>query len=132
MNSGNKILEGSGQAVRKRNPALFGLTSQGDEELAREGVTQEIPLHNAIIKHCNSQWPRWLYLHANPAVKSTIAKGCQDCTIFMPGGRVVCVEVKTKTGKLSEDQRNWAHEMERLGHHVWVVRSMAEFLEAVK
>ncbi len=95
---------------------------------ATTGVTEELPLHAKIIAHCNAQWPRWKYLHANPAAKSTIQKGAQDFTIFLPHSRTVCIEVKTLTGKQSPEQLQWAAEMKILGHEVYVIRGFDEFL----
>lgn len=99
-----------------------------------EPVPLEIPLHNKIIEHCLSQRPRWPYIHANPSQKSTIAKGCHDFTIFLPSksllndtGRVVCIEVKAKGGKLDPDQVIWKHEMASVGHTVYVIYSFQEF-----
>lgn len=91
-------------------------------------IERELALHDQIIAHCSKQWPRWKYIRANPAAKSTIAEGCQDFTIFLPGGRVLCVECKRTDGKLGDTQQIWAKEMEMLGHKVHVVRSMDEFL----
>lgn len=92
-------------------------------------VSLEIPLHNKIIDYCKSQWPVWKYIHANPVVKSTIQKGCQDFTIFTPGGRTLCIECKARNEKPDKDQQIWHKEMEMLGHTVHVVRSFDEFLK---
>ena len=82
------------------------LTSEGDAEIVREGVSREIPLHNKIIKHCNAQFPRWLYIHANPSAPSTIQEGAPDFPIiYLPNGKYVTCEIKTATGKLSDKQR---------------------------
>jgi hypothetical protein len=95
------------------------------------GVPLEIPLHDDIIKFCNSQFPRWKFIHANPAVPSTIQKGCQDFTIFAPG-RVLCVECKARNEKPDSDQQIWHKEMEMNGYTVHVVRNMEQFLELTK
>jgi len=76
-------------------------TSEGDQELAREARQPEVKLHEKIIAHCESQWPRWKFIHARTDRRSTIAVGCQDFTIFMPGG-VLCVECK-KVGAERKD-----------------------------
>lgn len=101
------------------------------QPVPENATVQELPLHDKIIEHCLSQWPRWKYLRANPTAKSTIAKGAQDFTIFLPGGVTLCIECKSRTGKLSADQRDWKKEMEMLGHTVHEVRSMEEFLTLV-
>jgi len=97
----------------------------------KDGVARELALHDEIIAHCRQQWPPWKYIRANPVEASTIAKGCQDFTIFLPGGRLLCVECKRADGKLSDDQQIWAKELIMLGHQVHVVRSMDEFLKVV-
>lgn len=103
---------------------------QKREPVADGAVTKEIPLHNAIIDYCNSQWPRWRYRHCNPSKKSTDTEGCEDFTIFLPGNKTLHIECKTASGKLSDKQREWIKELEMLGHDVHVVRSFEEFLAA--
>lgn len=63
--------------------------------------------------------------------RSTVARGCQDCTAFMPGGKVLCIEMKTEKGKRSKEQEQWAEAMAAVGHHVYLCRSLEEcILEA--
>lgn len=96
-------------------------------------VDREIQgLHIPIIEWCNKQWPRVKYIHARTDIPSGITVGCQDFTLFLPGGRVLCIECKRGDGKMSADQLAWKKEMEMLGHAVYVIRSMAEFYELVK
>ena len=89
----------------------------------------EAPLHNEIAAWCNAQWPKWKFIHARMDRKATIGEGVHDFTIYAPAGRVLNIECKSRTGKLSEEQRDWSHELERNGHAVHVVRTMAEFLQ---
>lgn len=96
-----------------------------------EAVEREIPLHNKIIKWLDSQSPRWKYIRARPDMKSTIAVGSNDFTIFAPMGRTICIEVKARGGKLSNDQLAWAKEMSMLGHTVHTVWSFEEFLDRI-
>lgn len=111
----------------------YELKRKPKDNIAGPGAVKlEIPLHNRIIEHCNSQWPRWKYIHANPSAKSTIQTGCQDFTLFLPSGRLVCIEVKAKGGKRSEAQNIWAKEMEMLGHTVHLVFSFDQYLNLVK
>lgn len=97
-----------------------------------DAVARELPLHDEIMAHCNKQWPRWKFIRARSDQRSTIAEGANDFTIFMPSGRLLLVEVKSKTGKLSPVQRDWAHEMKLLGHTVYECRSMSEFMALTK
>ena len=52
-----------------------------------------------------------------------------DFTILAGGGRVLFVECKTRTGKLSPAQAALKFHAEKLGHTVHVVRSLDEFLK---
>jgi len=85
-------------------------------------------LQERIAAHCRAQWPRWKFIQARPDRKSTIAEGCQDFTVFLPGGRLLCVETKAKGEKRSPAQLAWAKEMEMLGHKVDVVYSLGQFI----
>lgn len=93
--------------------------------------TRERDLHEAIIQYCNSQWPRWKFVHSRMDKRSTVDVGSHDFTIFLPKSRIICVECKTKTGKLSREQSGWEKEMEMLEHRVHVVRSFDEFLSLI-
>ena len=114
------------ESFRRLNPHLFTPPS------ACHGEKLEMPLHDKIMAHCAAQFPRWLYIRARSDMASTIAVGAQDFTIFLPGGRVLCVECKSATGKCSPEQAGWHFEMQRLGHQVYVVRSFGEFLECLQ
>lgn len=95
--------------------------------LSENQTASELKLHDEIIAWCNRQNPRIKYIHARTDRKSTIGVGVHDFTIFLNRGRVLCIECKSKTGKLDEDQQAWAMEMRRLGHIVFVVRAFEEF-----
>lgn len=92
---------------------------------------KESELHNEIIAFCNSQWPRWPYIHCRMDKRSTVAVGCQDFTIFRPDGKVLCIEVKGKGKKRTPEQIAWAFQMQKVGYTVHCIHSWAEFLELV-
>jgi len=50
----------------------------------------------------------------------------------MDEGRLLLVECKTKIGKLTTEQRGMIQWAERLGHTIYVVRSMEDFLSIIK
>ena len=107
-------------AAGKKRPAAV---SSGDErEVGRGG------LHEKIMRHCDAQWPKWKYIHARTDQRSTVGIGVHDFTIYLPGGRVLNAECKTRDGKPTPEQLAWALQLEMLGHKVHVVRSMDEFL----
>lgn len=93
-------------------------------------VTREADLHNQIFEHCRSNG--WIALHGSMSERTSRTLGEADYTILMPNGRVLFVECKTKTGKLSTAQMAMKAWMAKLGHTMHVVRSMAEFLELTK
>ena len=92
----------------------------------------ESKLASEIRKHCDHQWPVWKIISARPDEKSTIQPGAQDMTIFMPGSRVLCLELKSKTGKRSPAQLAWAAQMRMLGHKVHCIRTVEEFLNLTR
>jgi len=111
----------------KLNQGKVAPASDGDlRESGSDGLQAK------IIAWCESQWPRWKYIQARNDKKSTIALGAQDFTVFGPFPLCLCIETKSKTGKLSEAQRDWAFEMSRLGWKVHLIRSMDEFLSIAK
>ena len=94
---------------------------------AAEIETGRDGLHQQIMDFCNSQWPRWKFIHSRTDQKSTVEIGSHDFTIFLPSGRWLLIECKAKHGKLSPGQRVWAYELAALGHVVYVVYSLGEF-----
>lgn len=92
----------------------------------------ERDLHDQIIAFCNSQWPRWKFIHARMDQKSTVAPGAQDFTIFAPGGQCWCVECKKPGGKMTTEQLAWKKEMDLLGWNVATIYDYSGFLDLVK
>lgn len=61
-----------------------------------------------------------------------LAKGSADLVgILAPSGRWFCLEVKTQTGSLDEDQRKWLALARRFGAFACVVRSVDEAVAAL-
>lgn len=52
--------------------------------------------------------------------------GMADLTLFAQGGKTIFVEIKTPTGKLSEQQKRFKTAVERLGFEYIVMRSKEE------
>ena len=110
------------------------LRSKGVTQAAssHKPVEREVPLHDKIIKHCNSQWPVWKFRHARTDKRTTEEVGVEDFTIFLPDGKTLHVECKARDEKQTKEQLIWAKQLEMLGHQVFVIRSMEEFLDVVK
>jgi hypothetical protein len=66
------------------------------------------------------------------AARTHRTAGEPDFLILADGGRVLLIECKTRTGKLSPEQAALKHQAEKLGHRVHVVRSMKEFEEVIR
>lgn len=101
------------------------------QPIPEDGCDSEGKLHREIIDYCNSQWPPLPFIHARMDQRSTIGAGCPDFAIMLPGGKVLLVECKRRTGKVSMDQAAWHLLAQGVGHTVHVVRSMEDFLKLV-
>lgn len=101
-------------------------TSEGDQELARTAVTHEADLHNDILAECRRRG--WIPFHGSMAHSTFRTPGEPDFVILADGGRLLLVECKTKTGKLSADQQAIAAWARKLGFQIHIVRSFAAFL----
>ena len=91
----------------------------------------EKELHRQIMDHCDKQWPRWKYVHSRMDKPTGTGAGVSDFVIFLPCARILIVEVKRPGQKLSLAQHAWHAELAKLGHTVYVVHDLKEFLAAV-
>lgn len=93
-----------------------------------DAVDCEADLHEQIRMECQRQ--RWLAFHGRMDKRTARTVGEPDWVILAEN-RVLFVECKTKTGKLSPEQlgvKLWA---ERLGHTVHICRSFTDFLTVI-
>ena len=91
-----------------------------------DAVERESDLHEAIFDECRRRC--WIALHGSMAERTCRTLGEPDFVILADGGRVLFVECKSRTGKLSPAQFALRHHADMLGHTVHVVRSLEEFL----
>jgi len=94
------------------------------------GAGKEEELCQEIIKACDAR--RWMCVRSRTDMPTTSMPGYPDFDIWAEGGRRFAIECKTKVGKLSPAQLGFHGWAERLGHKVYVVRSIAEFLEVIR
>lgn len=92
-------------------------------------VAAESALHDEIIAYCKVRL--WPYVHSRMDKKSTTGKGTPDFVIIT-NRNTVWVECKGPNTKISPEQRIFIAMAKKLGTTVHVVRSVSEFLEAVK
>ena len=83
-------------------------------------------MHEAIFDECRRRG--WIALHGSMAERTCRTLGEPDFVILADGGRVLFVECKSRSGKLSPAQAALKYHAEKLGHTVHVVRSMEEFM----
>ena len=108
--------------LRRLNPGLFSPRLLP----GRTGTVREASLHEEIFDECRRRG--WIALHGSMAERTCRTLGEPDFTILANGGRVLFVECKTRTGKLSPAQAALKFHAEKLGHTVHIVRSLDEFL----
>ena len=107
--------------LRRLNPHLFNpLPSAG-----ASGVSRESELHEEIFDECRARG--WIALHGSMAERTCRTLGEPDFTILAEAGRVLFVECKTRSGKLSPAQTALKLHAEKLGHTIHVVRCLEEF-----
>ncbi len=90
-------------------------------------MEHESELHEAVFDECRRRG--WIALHGSMAERTCRTLGEPDFVILADAGRVLFVECKSRSGKLSPAQAALKHQAERLGHTVHVVRSLVEFLK---
>ena len=111
--------------LRRLNPHLFvPRPSPGTG-----GAPRESDLHEEIFDECRRRG--WIALHGSMAEWTCRTLGEPDFVILADGGRVLFVECKSRSGKLSPAQAALKFHAEKLGHTVHVVRSVEEFLALV-
>jgi hypothetical protein len=115
--------------LAKLNPHLFG-ESRVEGRGSKAAVSREVDLHEEIFDECRRRG--WIALHGSMAERTCRTLGEPDFVILADGGRVLFVECKSRSGKLSPAQAALKFHAEKLGHAVHVVRSLGQFLEVAK
>jgi len=101
-------------------------------QIPKEGVELEGTLHQDIIKYCRAAPPHgWMFFHGAMCEPTHRTGGEPDFLIFAPWGYLL-VECKSRTGKLSTAQASVKYHLETMGHPVYIVHCMREFLEAIE
>lgn len=59
-------------------------------------------------------------------------KGVTDLVILLNRGKTVYVELKSKTGSLSPEQKVFGSEATKRGHIVYVARSLEDFIKIIE
>jgi len=121
------------QHVREMKSRLYGIITPELGRVIKDRVQRRMPeaeLHNAIIAECRRRG--WQYLHGSMAAETHRTLGEPDFVLMASDGRVFFIECKSRDGKLSPAQRDFAAHAERNGHRVHVVRSFEEFINLTR
>ena len=104
--------------------------------LENEYATEQ-DLTNAIIKELRARGCIAFHSDAGHTTDATSSKrgrppkGYPDIPVYAPDGRHVLLEVKQPSGKLSQDQADFIKSIRKLEHHVSIVRTVQEAVNAV-
>ena len=101
-----------------------------EDRVPSDAEPREGDLHEKIEAECRRRG--WCYVHSRMDRRTTTACGVPDFVVYGDGGRMWTFEAKSRSGKLSTEQRGFMAMAERLGHRIHVVRSLREFLEIVR
>jgi Holliday junction resolvase-like predicted endonuclease len=91
-----------------------------------QGCDDEAELHRQILDECRRRG--WMTFHGAMAHRTFRVPGEPDFIIIQDTGKLLMVEAKTRTGKLSTDQQAVHAWAARLSHKIHTVRSYEEFL----
>ena len=82
--------------------------------------------------HVPNEGKRSISYHAKMK-KMGLRSGCPDIIVEYPQGRVLYIELKTKKGRLSDNQKLWAVQSKALGTPHFVVKGgLTECLDQIK
>lgn len=66
------------------------------------------------------------------AKRGGLLAGDPDIRLSLPGGKTIYFEIKSETGKLSDAQKHTHNRLEKLGFHVYVIRSIEDLREVIR
>lgn len=132
--SSDNLTPGMIAAMRRPPASIIGPgKSKGfpahTESNGGEPVDCEQDLHEQIRKECAGRG--WLAFHGSMAHRTFRTQGEPDWVILAGQGRTILCECKASKGKLSTEQVGIALWASKLGHTVYVVRSIADFIAVV-
>jgi hypothetical protein len=118
--------------VPKHTQTLERLAGNLENEYATEqeltwAIIKELRARGCIAFHSDAG-------HTTDAISSKRGrppKGYPDIPVYAPNGRHMLLEVKQPTGKLSDDQSEFIKSIRKLEHHVCIVRTVQEAVNAV-
>jgi hypothetical protein len=74
----------------------------------------------------------WCSRHGHRCLKLRGSRGWPDRTVFLSGGGIVFLELKSRRGRLSAHQQREIAWLRREGYHVAVCRTLDEVKKAIE
>ena len=115
--------------MRPADRKSLGVQTAGDARIKFES-REEKALQGEVSKFLSFQRAqnRCHYIIPPMHEKSRLPEGWPDLTLFLPCGKVVMIEFKAPTGAIRPAQTAMHGSLLSLGHPVYIVRSVAEFM----
>lgn len=89
-------------------------------------------LKNANILHWRNPVQASLYTrNGKTFMRPSPIKGFPDISFLGPDGRLFCAELKSKKGRLSEDQEIWLMNLNASGARACVIRNPQEMIDFI-
>ena len=101
-----------------------------EETKVDEGCERERDLHEQTVQELRNR--RVYFVHSRMDKPATNGLGTPDFIVAIPNGKTLWLELKTATGKLSQEQQTAKHMLENAGHEHHIVRSYKQLLEVLK
>lgn len=114
----------------KRESTLHPVKNEpGPKQEADEG--KESVLQGKIEKWAEEWGHPCESFRQNPRARRTLKPGWPDIRLILPRGRVLWIELKSKKGRLSEEQKLLRLQFLNHGHEIHEIRSYVAFLRLV-
>jgi len=88
----------------------------------------ESGLQQKVLDYCKENG--WPCFHDRSRKKNE--PGWPDNFIFLPGGKIVLIELKSESGTFRKEQKEKRLILEYLGHHVFQARSFKRVVEIIQ
>ena len=117
------------QAKRDRLAPLPRYSDLAGADEADEGP--ESKLQGKIVKWAK-EWGRPIQSNRQTrGARTLLTPGWPDITLILPGGRTLFIELKTKKGRMTDEQKQMRLMFMALGHEIHEIRSYRAFISLV-
>ena len=107
------------------------LPDPSEKEVQRD-IMAFLALHKIFHWRVNSGAITGEYKGKRRFVRFTSLNGVSDIVGILPGGKMLCIECKRRTGKVSDDQADFLFRAGSIGALAFVARSVADVENALR